>query len=167
MLQFRPADSPHSVFYSPGRDLAYVGFDFINMGLDLLEKDLATSPQWLKEYLDKNGITEEQVRDGIKAFETSIYELCIEKGTVEHSFIPISKPVQLLVLYFIAKVFIGASIDGWKDVTSGEAVYALTPEEFLSKTFARQYAFSGERKAKFLEVVSKIYDKVTKFFSFS
>lgn len=151
MIQIRPIGIPGAVFYSPARDVAYVGFDAIVYAVVNLGNELDNMPQWLSDYLQRNNIDKEVLRESLQKFTDSIYELCHNERTMDnHSFVSVPFEIQAVIMHYVARVFVGMTVDGWKQAHE-MPVESIDKDAFFrdSLKYVGQF-FNYPRYAKFL-----------------
>ncbi|GIW58954.1 MAG: hypothetical protein KatS3mg087_0020 [Patescibacteria group bacterium] len=144
MFQIRKINSPHALYYSPGRDVAYVGFDNINYALAQLQDAIERKDLWLKDYMQHFGITEDDLLYAINLFVASIEREFLELPPEDADFKTLPYHLKLPILAVIAQPFIGESIQGRRDTLTIENLEELDPKVFYEKCFpiTRRYALN-------------------------
>jgi len=137
MLQFIEKDAPIRLYYSPGRDLAHCGLLYVGVALKELLYQLDNGKSdFLASVMEQLGVTDDQLRDGIDKFVKSIHEEVTsgqEALLPTNSFGPVPDFVKAIIYFYIAPIFIGTSIKGYKDVTTLDSVREYSVEQFAQK----------------------------------
>lgn len=136
MFQFRDPSAPVAVYYSPGRDLAHIGLSLISDGLERLKYGVEHGSKNVRDYMQKHKISEQELKDALEAFVTSIEEEIknpSEGMLTTNSFSRCRYEVRYLVYSSIAPLFIAAAIKGKKDVISRADAVEYYGEEFHKK----------------------------------
>jgi len=136
MFQFRLPNGPTTAYYSPGRDVAHVGFVLIQDGLDYLNYLKENKTDALREYVIHNKITDAEIDAAIQDFIDSVEQEIKnpDEGMLSSNQFTRNRPcVRYLVYACIAPLFIGASIKGKKDVLARADIVEYSGEEFHRK----------------------------------
>jgi len=146
MFQFIEKDAPVRLYYSPGRDLAHCGLLYIGAALNELNYQLENGKSpFLENIMKQLGVTDDQLRDGIDKFAKSLHEEVTsgqEALLPTNSFGNVPDFVKAIIYFYIAPIFIGTSIRGYKDVTTLDAVREYDLEQFARKAlgYIEKYA---------------------------
>lgn len=151
MFQFLEAGGPAGLFYSPGRDLGHCGLPYIGYALSELLSQLEAQDAPVYKLMDLLGVNKEELEEGINLFIKSLEEE-VKSGKPEpletNAFTPVREQVRVIIFFYIAPVFIGTSLRGYKDVHTDKVVKELDEETFRKKalkyisSFGRNHAVS-------------------------
>jgi len=136
MFQFRDPSAPVVAFYSPGRDLAHVGFFLLNSGLERLKYGVEHGSKNVRDFMQRHNISEQELKDAIDAFIVSIEEEVknpSDSMLLKNSFSMCRYEVRYLIYSSIAPLFIAATIKGKKDVLDHADAVEYHGEEFHRK----------------------------------
>lgn len=122
MFQYRrttPRGHVRDPYYSPERDLAYIGPPMIHRSLEFLEKTPETF-RALKDFIDTEGLSEEEIVEGVKAYAKLCAEVIDQKdpatAMAETGFDQVPPKVQMVLLACLGFMALGAIWSGVKDV---------------------------------------------------
>lgn len=148
MFQIRKINSPKALYYSPGRDVAYVGFDNINYALAQLQEAIERKDFWIQDYMNRFKISDEDLMYAINLFVTSIENEFLEKPAEGADFKTLPYHMKLPILAVIAQPFIGETIQGRRDVLTIEDLEETDPKQFYEKCFpvTRRYSLQFSLK---------------------
>lgn len=136
MFQFTEAGGIPGVFYSPGRDLGHCGLPYIGYAIQEMELQLKDENAPIYGIMRTLNVTKEELEAGIMSFIKALSEQ-VKSGSSEFlendSFVNVRIPVRALIYLYIAPVFIGTSIKGFKDVQSGKTIKELDEQAFREK----------------------------------
>lgn len=139
LLQWRPRDGAKSnvrdAFYSPQRDLAYVGPEIIKRAMQALREELWEP--WLAEFLHSLDITEQTLIDTeaprkLAEAVNSIIKAKTPPAALETSgFDKLPAAVQLLFYARIGQVLLAATWSAVKDVSAPDSAPPATLQDIL------------------------------------
>lgn len=169
MLQYRPTTAdPNRLWYNPARDLANVGINIINGGVQRL--DCLIEQTEVKKLLIGNGISEEIVESAFNSFIKALESIKETKNwneamaAAEFGNQPLL--ARLLILSAIGDAFIDATIICVKDLTESEIAFPLTIEEMklkLKEAIEKYKTKTFSQKIKdMLQHVGKVIAKIDK-----
>ena len=127
MFQYRrttPRGPVRDPYYCPERDLAYIGPSLVHRSLEFLE-NTPESFRALKEFIDAEGLTEEDIVEGVKAYAKMCARVIDEKdpaaAIVDTGFDQVPGKIQLILLACLGFISLGAIWSAVKDVNAPEA----------------------------------------------
>lgn len=159
MFQFRIPNGPVTAYYSPGRDVAHVGFILMQDGLDYLNYLKDNKTEAFKEYVMHNQITDAEIDAAIQDFIDSVEQEIKnpdEKMLPSNQFTRNRPCVRYLVYACIAPLFIGASIKGKKDVLARADIVEYRGEEFHRKFTGLSNRFQVHSPSLWDKVIHRI-----------
>lgn len=121
MLQIRPKGT-NDPFYGPHRDLAYLFPHIAYAAMQGL--DAGAWQPWYKEWLNHNGVTEEQLGEGARVL--ALFCKCCTAKIDEHSaedvlervgFFDLPRPVQFVIQAKLGQIMLGAFFASIREVT--------------------------------------------------
>lgn len=149
MFQFVEAGGPPGLFYSPGRDLAHCGLPYIGYAISEMAAQLKDPGSPIYSLLDMFGVSKDELEDSLDCFVKSLEEEC-KSGRPEpletNAFGHVRVQVRAVIYLYIAPVFIGSAIRGYKDVHSDKVIKELDEKEFRTKALKYIQAFGSERE---------------------
>ena len=142
LLQWRPKDGRsqniRDAFYSPARDLAYVGPEIIKRAVMALREE--HWEPWLKEFLHSQKITEETLieteapRKLAIAVNGIIKEETPPAALEASGFAALPAPIQLLFYARIGQVLLAATWSAVKDINAPDNAPPASLQDILDAT---------------------------------
>jgi hypothetical protein len=142
LLQWRPKEptkiNTRTAFYSPARDLAYVGPEVVKRAMQALRTE--SWEPWLKAFLDAHGISEDTLieteapRKLALAMNQIIRAETPPKALEDSGFAALSAEIQLLFYARIGQVFLAALWSAVKDTHAPDDTPPPTIEDILAAT---------------------------------
>lgn len=153
MLQFRPPGG--GPFYSPERDIAYCGLNYIAYALADLEENIKKKSDWIryfvKELYDNNySAFEQEMQEAIALFRQSLF-LSAKRdedltANSEEIILQIPLRARAIIMLSVCSVFLGGTITGWRDVHTVEEREKLTPKAFYEEAIHAAGLFMKRRR---------------------
>ena len=137
LLQWRPKDgkaNTRDAFYSPARDLAYIGPEIIKRAMSSLD---GTIEPWLAEFLVTNNVTIDtliETKAPLK-FATAVNQIIKAASPVDaveaSGFAELPAAIQLLIYARIGQVMLAATWSCVKDVSAPDSSPPAAIEDIL------------------------------------
>lgn len=139
LLQWRPKDGTkvnvRDAFYSPARDVAYIGPKVIERAMFALNEE-CWEP-WLKEYLDSQGVTVDTLIETAAPLKLAklvnqVIKAPLQEAIPAAEFDKLPAAIQLLFYARIGQVFLAAMWSAVKDVNAPDSDPPATIESIMA-----------------------------------
>lgn len=146
MFQFVEAGGPPGLFYSPGRDLAHCGLPYIGYAISEMAAQIKDVDSPIYRLMDMFDVSRKELEDSLDCFVKSLEEE-VKSGKPEpletNAFGHVREQVRAIIYLYIAPVFIGSALRGYKDVHSDKVIKELDEKEFREKALKYIQAFGS------------------------
>lgn len=171
-FQFRPiTHNPGTLYYSPQRDLAYIGVPTLAYAIDYILHCYAHPSRDFLDYITKYDITQEELLRAIECLEASIVARIQEEKVSEDPFLQVRFPVRLLIHYGFSTLLLKETVESRKDVLSEEEVLDKDPEHFIERCLGKTWKtfkdhIKQPRETRLTEIRRQLqlfWDKITTY----
>jgi hypothetical protein len=150
IYQYRPKGDPEGMPYAPQRDLAYVYTPMLREVFAGLDRE--NWSDYFREWLEAEGITEEDLGDGVKCF-VEAHRMFIRDRSVsspeeafeKSGFIDLPHPARIMLFERIGEVVMGGWFIALRDVTMHGQMSPQAPDiaEFIAAGRMLAHRLSG------------------------
>lgn len=145
-FQFRPiTHNPGALYYSPQRDLAYIGIPTLAYAIDYVLHCYAHPNTDFLHYITKHDITQEELLQAVGYLEESLIARIQGEKVPEDPFLKVRFPVRLLIHYGFSTLLLRETVESRKDVLSEEEILDKDPEHFIERCLGKTWKTFKDR----------------------